>query len=144
MRPIVLGLALVAGLVTVGCSSTGGARRGTPAPVAQPSPPRADTLLEVAGPDAQNIAIDERPVAIRKVPPEYPDEARSGHVQGLILVKALVGTEGRVDDTRIVQSVPLLDEAAAAAVRQWEFKPAMSKGKPVPVWLTIPVRFTLN
>jgi TonB family protein len=144
MRPLALGLVLILATTVSGCSSTRDAHRPTPDPVARPALAPADTMLEVVGPDAQNIVIDERPDPIRKVYAEYPDQARSRGVQGLVYVKALVGTDGRVQDTRIVQSVPLLDEAASTAVRQWEFKPAMAKGKPIPVWIAIPVRFRLN
>lgn len=147
MGPLARGLALLAAIAILGCSSTGNVRRGTPEPVAGPAPaPISDTLQvdQVALPDARNVVIDERPIVIRKVPPAYPDLGRNQGVQGLVRVQALVGTEGRVDDTRIVQSVQLLDEAAMAAVRQWEFKPAMAQGKPVPVWVTVPVRFSIH
>jgi TonB family protein len=146
VRPLALGSALVAALVMAGCSSTREVRHPAPNPAARPAPePISDTLKvdEVAGPDA-SVVIDQGPIAIRKVPPSYPDAARSAGVQGLLRVQALIGTQGRVEDTRMVQSIPLLDEAAMAAVRQWEFKPAMAKGRPVPVWVTVPVRFTLH
>jgi TonB family protein len=146
VRSHALWIALVAALVMAGCSSTHEVRRPAPDPAARPAPaPISDTLKvdEVAGPDA-SVVIDQGPIAIRKVPPAYPDEARSKGVQGLLRVQVLIGTQGRVEDTRMVQSIPLLDEAAMAAVRQWEFKPAMAQGKPVPVWVTVPVRFTLN
>jgi len=144
MRRLVPALALVAAMA--GCASTRDAHRPSPDPVARPAPaPMSDTLKvdTVAGPDS-SVVIDQGPIAIRKVPPEYPDLGRGHRVEGLVRVQALVGADGRVEDTRMVQSIQLLDEAAMAAVRQWEFKPALAKGKPVPVWTTIPVRFTLN
>ena len=72
------------------------------------------------------------------------DEARASKVEGTVLVQALVGKDGRVADTKIVKSVPGLDEAAANSVRQWVFKPAMAGGKPVAVWVAVPVRFSLR
>jgi protein TonB len=59
-------------------------------------------------------------------------------------VQALVGKDGKVKDTKVVKSIPMLDAAAVAAVKQWVFKPALSNNKPVAVWVAVPVRFTLH
>src|SRR5262249_8766817 len=129
MRPLVLGLTLIAALAMAGCSSQV-AHQPAPDPVTRPAPaPISDTLKvdQGAGPDP-SVVIDHGPITIRRVYAEYPDVARSKHVQGLVRVQALVGTDGRVDDARMVESIPLLDEAAMAAVRQWEFEPAMARG----------------
>jgi TonB family protein len=90
------------------------------------------------------IYVEELPEAITKVPPVYPELARRADVEGVVLVQALVGRDGRVKDTRVVKPIPALNEAAVAAVRQWVFKPALAGGKPVAVWVAIPVRFTLQ
>lgn len=50
--------------------------------------------------------------------------------------------DGRVQDTRILKSIPMLDTAAVAAVRQWVFKPARNNGRPRAVWVNIPVRLS--
>jgi protein TonB len=60
------------------------------------------------------------------------------------LVQALVGKDGQVKDTRVVKSIPMLDQAAVVAVKKWVFKPALSNNKPVAVWVAVPVRFTLH
>ena len=65
-------------------------------------------------------------------------------VQGTVVVKALVGTDGRVRETRVAKSVPMLDAAAVAAVRQWRYSPAISHGRPVAMWVDTPVQFTLR
>jgi TonB family protein len=62
-------------------------------------------------------------------------------VEGTIMVQALVGKDGRVKDTKIVKSIPMLDQAAVDCVRQWVFKPALSKNQPVAVWVAVPIRF---
>jgi protein TonB len=59
-------------------------------------------------------------------------------------VQALLSKEGRVVETRVTNSIPELDDYAVAAVKQWRFKPAMSKGRPVAVWVAIPVKFSLR
>jgi TonB family protein len=58
---------------------------------------------------------EELPEAITKVAPTYPDIAREAGVDGTVMVQALVGKDGRVKDTRVVKSIPMLDAAAAAA-----------------------------
>ena len=90
------------------------------------------------------VYVEELPEAITKVQPEYPDIAREAGVDGTVLVQALVGKDGRVKDTKVVQSIPMLDAAATEAVTQWVFKPALSNNKPVAVWVAVPVRFTLH
>lgn len=90
------------------------------------------------------VYVEELPEAITKVPPVYPDIAREAGVDGQVLVQALVGKDGRVKDTKVVKSIPMLDQAAVAAVRQWVFKPALSNNKPVAVWVAVPVKFSLH
>lgn len=90
------------------------------------------------------VYVEELPEAIHKEAPQYPDLAREASVDGTVMVQALVGKDGRVKDTRVVKSIPMLDAAATAAVRQWVFKPALSNNKPVAVWVAVPVKFTLH
>ncbi|MCC6348301.1 MAG: TonB family protein [Candidatus Eisenbacteria bacterium] len=90
------------------------------------------------------VYVDDLPEAITRVPPVYPDLARGAGIDGTVLVQALVGKDGRVRDVRIQKSVPALDAAAVAAVKQWVFKPAQSEGRPVAVWVAVPVKFSLR
>jgi len=90
------------------------------------------------------VYVDELPDPLVRVPPNYPDAAREAGVEGTVSVMAQVCACGEVADTRIVKSIPLLDAAAVAAVRQWIFIPALSNGEPVAVWVVIPVRFSLH
>jgi len=90
------------------------------------------------------VYVEELPEAISKVTPEYPDIARQSNMEGTVLVQALVGKDGRVKDTKVVKPVPVFDDAAVAAVRQWVFKPALSNNKPVAVWVAVPVKFSLH
>jgi protein TonB len=90
------------------------------------------------------VYVEELPEAITKVQPEYPDIARQSNMEGTVVVQALVGKDGHVKDTRVVKPVPVFDEAAVAAVKQWVFKPALSNNKPVAVWVAVPVKFSLH
>lgn len=90
------------------------------------------------------VYVEELPEAITKVAPIYPDIAREAGVDGQVVIQALVGKDGRVKDTRVVKSIPMLDASAITAVKQYVFKPALSNNKPVAVWVAIPIRFTLH
>jgi len=87
--------------------------------------------------------FDRAPRLLRMVEPVYPPEAFAKKVEGVVSVEILVDADGRVARMRITQSVPLLDAAALAAVRQWVFSPAMKDGRPVPTLATAPVTFRI-
>ena len=78
------------------------------------------------------------------VPPVYPPVAQAARVQGVVILEAVIGPDGRVTDVSILRSVPLLDDAAIEAVRQWEYTPTLLNGVPVPVIMTVTVNFQLR
>lgn len=82
------------------------------------------------------------PVRIKEVAPLYPAIAQSARVQGDVVIEATIDEEGKVADARVVKSVPLLDQAALDAVRQWEYRPSLLNGIPTPVVTTVTVKFT--
>jgi TonB family protein len=88
--------------------------------------------------------VEELPQAISKVQPILPEAARRARIEGTVMIQAHVLEDGTVGETRILKSIQALDGAAIAAVRQWRFKPATSEGKPVSVWVAVPVNFSLH
>jgi protein TonB len=90
------------------------------------------------------LVVDVLPEQLTAPAPEYPKAARDAGIQGVVLVMAWVKTDGMVDSTRVVRSIPALDAAAVQSVKRLRFKPAMAQGKPVAVWVGIPVRFTIH
>jgi len=88
--------------------------------------------------------VDEYPNIASAPAPAYPELARSAGVEGTVVVLALVDLDGHVRDTLLRRSVPLLDDAALSAVRQWRFTPALVNRHPVRVWVAVPVRFRLH
>jgi protein TonB len=84
------------------------------------------------------------PTKIKDVRPVYPAIAQSARVQGVVIIEATIGPNGRVVDAKVLRSIPLLDAAALDAVRQWEFTPTLLNGVPVPVIMTVTVNFTLQ
>ena len=81
------------------------------------------------------------PSKIKDVKPVYPAIARSAGVAGVVTIEATIGPDGKVIDAKVVRSIPLLDEAALDAVRQWEYTPTLLNGVPVPVLVTVTINF---
>lgn len=101
---------------------------------------------EPKGPDDFK-SVDEMPKVLTQVPPRYPDGAREHGVQGTVQVRAWVKKNGKPVRVAVVSGkgvTPELDKAAVDAVSQWTFVPAKAKGKPVAVYIIIPVKFSLH
>jgi TonB family protein len=90
------------------------------------------------------VAFDEAPELVTMDTVEYPKSARDARVEGTVLVRVLVGKEGRVLRTMVIQSVPQLDGAAVKSARSAVFKPAEVQNEPVAVWMVIPIEFALH
>jgi len=88
-----------------------------------------------------NVQAPER---IRYVPPAYPAVAESAQVSGIVIVEAVIGSNGDVTDAKVLKSIPLLDQAALDAVRQWRYSQTTLNGVPVPVIMTVTVNFTIG
>lgn len=84
------------------------------------------------------------PKKIVDVAPVYPPLARTGQVEGVVILEAVINTRGEVERLRLLRSVPLLDAAAIDAVQRWRYTPTLLNGIPVPVLITITVRFALR
>lgn len=89
-------------------------------------------------------AADERPKLIKEIKPVYPEIARQSMVQGVVVIQAFIDEEGQVYVAKVIKSVPLLDQAAIDAVRQWKYSPAKLNGKPVRVQADITITFRLK
>jgi protein TonB len=108
-----------------------------PAPPPPPAPPVDRGPVRVGG------AITA-PALVSRVEPEYPHVAVSAHVQGVVILEAVVDREGRVEHVEVLRSIRLLDAAAIAAVKQWRYSPLLLNGNPERFVLTVTVSFSLN
>jgi periplasmic protein TonB len=86
----------------------------------------------------------QAPRKIVNVPPRYPTPAQLAHIEGVVVLDAVIDATGRVTDVRVTRSIQALDQAAIDAVRQWRFTPTLLNGEPVSILLTVTVRFTLG
>jgi TonB family protein len=76
--------------------------------------------------------------------PSYTREARRVGVQGVVVLKALLKPDGKIDRVRVVQDLPFgLTENAIRAACEIKFKPAVKAGKEVPQWVTLQYVFRL-
>jgi TonB family protein len=102
--------------------------------VVSPPPPPQGTPLRVGG----NI---KPPTKLFDVKPVYPQTARAAGVTGNVIVEITIAADGAVADARILRSIPLLDEAALQAVRQWRYDVTLLNGVPVPLTMIVTVPF---
>jgi protein TonB len=117
---------------------TGGIVGGlTEAPPPPPPPPPPPAPVRVGGQIKQ-------PTQLKRVNPVYPAIAQSARVQGIVIIEAVIGQNGRVTEAKVLRSIPLLDAAALEAVKQWEYTPTLLNGVAVPVIMTVTVNFTLQ
>lgn len=86
----------------------------------------------------------KEPMKTRHVDPVYPKVAMAASVQGIVIIEAVIDATGRVAETRILRGVPVLDDAALDAVRQWVYTPTLLDGVPTPVKMVITVTFRLK
>jgi TonB family protein len=110
------------------------AQQQTPAPApGNPGERDENGVYRVGGPIPPPSRLD---VA------RYPPEAAAAGIQGNVQAEIVVNEAGLVSEARVVRSVPMLDEAALEAVRNWRFEPAMVDGRAVPVRMVVTVNFT--
>jgi periplasmic protein TonB len=81
---------------------------------------------------------------IHKVQPTYPPLARQARIQGSVILQALIGKDGTIQNLHVVSGHPMLTNAALEAVKEWRYKPYFLNGEPVEVETTINVNFTLS
>jgi protein TonB len=112
-------------------------------PPPPPPPPAPDgTVSGLLTP----VRIDSgmsTPVKTRDVRPVYPEQARLAGVSGVVIIEADIDQTGGVASAHVIRSIPLLDQAALDAVKQWRFTPTLLNGQPVPVTMTVAVNFAM-
>jgi len=105
---------------------------------APPPPPPPPAKPRRVGGDIQ------APALISRVEPDYPPVAVSGKISGTVILEATVDETGAVTDVSVLRSLPVLDKAAAKAVKQWRYQPLVLNGTPVPFILVVTVTFSLR
>ena len=83
------------------------------------------------------------PKLITRVDPRYPPLAMQTHMQGVVIIDAIVDEQGNVVEAKIVLGPPLLIQSALDAVKKWKYEPTYLNDQPVPVQLNVTVTFRL-
>jgi len=86
----------------------------------------------------------KEPKKLKNVAPVYPDIAKQARVQGVVILECTISPQGKVTDVKVLRGIPLLDQAAIEAVKQWIYTPTLLNGVPVPVIMTVTVNFKLS
>lgn len=135
-----------------------------PEPVVEPEPePEPEVLLtddweigipdgppEVRGDTIARVgeAGVEPPVFTKRVKPKYPERAIKIRIQGYVILEGILRKDGTVDDIKVLRGLGKgkfgFEEAAAAALRQWEFLPGKVNGKAADVRMTLKIDFVIN
>ena len=84
------------------------------------------------------------PELVKLVEPVYPEDARVQGMAGIVILAVKTGEDGTVIDAMVLRSIPGLDDAAIATVKQWVYEPMIIEGKAVKALFTVTVRFTLE
>ena len=104
---------------------------GTPTPIALPQ------RIRVSSGVSQGLLVS-------KVAPEYPDEARDQHIQGMVILQVRIDREGNVMNAELISGHSLLAPAAIEAVRQWKYRPYLLNGNALEVDTQVQVNFVLQ
>ncbi len=95
-----------------------------------------------SGPQPVRVGGNIRaPQKIKDAPGVLPDAARQAGVFGMVILEIIIGPDGAVQQAKVLRSIPLLDQAAIDAVKQWVYEPTQLNGVPVPVIMTVTVNF---
>ena len=107
--------------------------------------------LQAAGPGAPDSRAPVRiggdirqPPLVKRVEPKFPPLAPDAGLNGTVVIEATFGPDGRPVAVQVVRGVPVLNEAAVAAVEQWRYEPLVLKGEATPFALTVTLSFHEN
>jgi TonB family protein len=109
--------------------------------LAEDSPPAAPPAPATSRPMSVSAAVMQGQ-AIARPQPVYPPAAKAAHVQGIVVLHAMISKEGTVEALQVVSGPTLLRSSALDAVRQWTYKPYLLNGEPQEVETTINVNYT--
>jgi len=102
-----------------------------------------DSLLGRTDDVAMTVeTVDKAPV-VRRGGVAYPEKARQRGLTGRVVVSLLIGTDGKVQRSRVLEATPagVFEDAVLSSLPQWLFAPAEYQGRPVPIWVSLPLDF---
>lgn len=121
-----------------------------PAPQAQAVSIEPDAIVAEESsadePDDRAVVQASVPRYDLNPPPHYPRVARRRQYQGTVMLDVQVTVDGQVAQVRVAESsgYPILDKSAVKSVKEWHFTPARRGGRPIEMWVQVPVRYELQ
>jgi len=106
--------------------------------------PSATVQTASSAGEGVKMSSDTSHVLAHPVRPSYPLLARKMRVEGAVVLQALIGAQGTIQDLKVLSGPAILASAAQEAVRQWRFKPYLQNGAPVETEAKITVNFTIS
>jgi TonB family protein len=90
------------------------------------------------------VSSDQRPRLVKKVDPQYPEDALKAGIQGKVVIEATTDKKGIVVEAKVIDGHPLLNKAALKALKQWQYEPFIIKGEKIGVKFTVVMNFHLK
>lgn len=108
-----------------------------------PAPARMATEVPLEEEPIQFWAEEDKPEITKRILPRYPEVARKAGIQGTVLVRVLIGVNGKVQKAEVLRGKTIFHKVALKAAKGYEFSPARQNDRSVPVWMALPIRFRL-
>jgi len=132
-------------VMTKGVSASGLATTDSPKQVQPAALPTTKDAATAPTPSRVRVSSGVvQGLLIHQVAPVYPPDARRQHIEGTVLLQAIIDREGRISDLKLISGPKELADAAIGAVQQWRYKPYLFNGQPMEVDTQIQVNFTLH
>lgn len=121
-------------------------QRGTTASPGAPLAQEAGSTAAGTSAATERVRLSPQTAQVvsRPVQPNYPLLAKQMKVQGSVVLQALIGKDGHIQDLQLISGPAILASAAQEAVKQWRFKPYYQAGEPVETEARITVNFTIS
>jgi protein TonB len=101
----------------------------------------AATAMAATEYDASDV--DKPPKIVRQMPIKFPAQAKKEGITGKVVIRCLIGTDGKAGKMEIVESEPagIFDESALSTLKYWQFRPGVKSGEMVATWVKVPFKF---
>jgi protein TonB len=120
-----------------GVAGMSGLGLATPPPVVQRVAPKPTGPVRVSSGTVAGMALSQPT-------PVYPPIAKAAHVQGVVVLHAIISKAGTIENLTVISGPPMLTTSALDAVKRWRYKPYLLNGDPTEVETTINVNFTFG
>jgi TonB family protein len=87
--------------------------------------------------------VDSPPKLVRQMPIKYPSQAKKDGITGKVVVRCLIGADGKTAKMEVVESEPvgIFDDSALSTLKYWQFRPGVKQGEMVATWVKVPIKF---